>query len=409
MDASATPPHWPGPRPWVGREDILAALAEEAKRGLDEGGRVVLVEGGPGSGRTSLLHRFSNALMHRRRAVSTAYGDAADPDASAWEQIAGRLTRRERIGGVVKRSAAGWVGLIPIVGGVLEATIETGLALSGGDRAAAPTGDSAIGRVRMLLAMGSDRPRVVLLDNLDRGDSEELAGTFALVQRMRGLPLVLVATADPRSGGRARDLALEADRLGFGAHHAVPPFSFDDAMTALERATGAAPPASWARWWRSRHDGTPGTLWSTLGAALAAGGLRKAGANRWTWAAAPPADLPHGDPTPAPADVSEAEAALLRTAATRGGPFTAADVLGDEGRTRDPGETAVDRPATLAGIETALEKLARRGLLRLVETVEADGDFIDVFDFAHPVERSRWETYDVRRASGSEGDGRDPL
>lgn len=380
MDATQTTGSWPGPRPWVGRAALLESLAKDLSEGLRRGGRVVLLEGPAGSGRTSLLHRSSNAATHGGRAASAAYGDAADPEVSAWDQIAGRLTRRDRLGRAVKRSAPGWIGLIPLVGGVLEAAIETGQALAGEDEEE-ERGDTAIGRVRMLLSMGADRPRIVLLDNVDAGDSEELAGAFALVQRMRGKPMVLMMTAETYAGGRSRDLALEADRMGLGSRHRIPPFPLEDALTALERATGSRPPPGWIDWWRTRHDGTPGTLWRTLGAARAAGGIASR-LGRWEWAAEPPAAVAPGTPrAPSLPGVSARESSLLSAAARVGDRFSAADLA------RLVGEE-------LARVEEILETLARRRVLELVDTVEREGELVDVFEFADPPGRAAWGTND---------------
>jgi hypothetical protein len=370
---------WTGPRPWVGREALLQSLAAALTGGLERGGGVVFLEGPPGSGRTSLLHRSANAAMHGGRAASAAYGDAADPAASAWEQIAGRLTRRDRIGKVVKRSAAGWIGLVPLVGGVLEAAIETGQALAGEEDDDAERGSTAIGHVRMLLAMGADRPRIVLLDNVDAGDSEEFAGAFALVRRLRGNPMVLVMTSDTDAGGRAHDLLLESDRLGLTSRHRIPPFPLEDALTALQRSTGSAPPAVWTEWWRTRLDGTPGSLWRTLGAVRAAGGLVSR-RGRWVWAPEPPERLTAAPPARAARlpDVSASERKVLAAAAGVGERFSApglAERLGEGVET----------------VEAGLEALARRGLIDLVDTIEDGADLVDVFEFADPPGRAAWE------------------
>lgn len=379
MADGSTGPTWPGPRPWVGRQEVLDTVSAAVAKGLGGAGRVVFLEGRPGSGRTALLHRVANASMQDGQAIGAAYGDAADPDTSAWEQIAGRLTRRDRMEKVVKRSAAGWVGLIPLVGGVLEAAIETGQALSGEPEVLddAPT-DSAIGQVRMLLSMGSDRPRLVLLDNIDAGDSEEFAGAFALIQRMKGLPMALLLTAAVDAGGRTRDLLLEVERLGIGSRVRLPPFSREEAFAALERAVGRPPPASWEAWWDAHLDGTPGGLWRTLGAAHAAGGVTQR-LTGWAWAASPP-DLGE-EPGPSPAgplpDVTPREAVLLRAGAAVGDRFTVGDLVAALG-------------GGVGDMELELEPLIRRGIVSVSETIESEDELVDVLVFSDPPGRDGW-------------------
>ncbi|MEN8374720.1 MAG: ATP-binding protein [Gemmatimonadota bacterium] len=374
---AASSPTWPGPRPWVGREALLEALAADLARGVEGGGRAVFIEGPPGSGRTTLLHRFANAATYRGKALSAAFCDAADPDASAWSQVASQLTRRDRLSAALKRSASGWVGLIPLVGGVLEATIETRDALKGeAERPPEETSDAAVAQVRMLLSLGAQRPRLILMDNLDAGDTEEFAGAAALVQRLKGVPLVFVAAARAGAGGRTRDLMLEADRLGIAAHHEIPPLSFEDAMRAVTTAVGSPPPEAWEAWWRDHFDGTPARLWRLLGQAHAAGALSSV-SGRWTWSAAPPASAVGPPQAAALPGVSAEQADLLRTAASLGARFHADEFAARVGSSTED-------------LDDALHGLVRAGVLTIVDTVERDAEFVDVLEFVDPPGRRAW-------------------
>src|SRR5690606_23941911 len=107
------------------------------------------------------------------------------PVTPAWRQISLRLTRRHRTGAALKRSAGEWAGLIPVLGPVIGAIVDTITELRDPlpQAAAAGTG-SSIDEVRQILAHGRTELRVIVLTDCEAADHGELSGTFALIQQI---------------------------------------------------------------------------------------------------------------------------------------------------------------------------------------------------------------------------------
>lgn len=197
-------------------------LEEDLAKALAGSGRAVIVHGSEGCGRTAFVQHFAAEARRRHHRLRSAIGDAADPQHPAWAQLAFSFTAGRRAGGVMRRSIRDWIGVTPVVGPILAAAAETLRQLRPAP-ASAPqpmlgTG-SSIDQVRLLLSYGAGDPRLIILENLDASDRAELAGAFALIQRLGETRTLFIATCRSVNGRMppaAADLGSEIERLRCG-------------------------------------------------------------------------------------------------------------------------------------------------------------------------------------------------
>jgi hypothetical protein len=394
---------WPGPRPMLGSAALLDELHRELHVARQGTGRVVFVHGAAGSGRAELVRLFEKQARRDHRKLRTAIGDAADPDTPAWRQIALRFTAVQRVGVALRRSTANIVDLVPVVGGVLAAMVDTFNALRPKQRQldepeVLGTG-STVDQVRLLFVHGRDDARLIVLENLDASDPDELAGAFALVQRLPRSRTLFVCTSVSQAGrmpAMVSDLLREAERLGVGRAIEIPPLSPTDVLAALREATGAAVPDAWRAWIERATPTTSGQLWDLLGKVIADGGLSLNGRS-WVWnEAGPPVD-------DAIIPISDAE--LEGLAPDDVALLTQAGILA----TRPAGASAgaIEAPALAMALATGelqledrLVRLTRRRLLELRETVDRDGELVDIYAFGPGQDPRRWAA--LRRTGSAE-------
>ena len=375
------PDGWSGPRPFIGRESLLRELDRALEEAISGHGQFVILHGPDGSGRAAIGHHFIKRARRKSRRLRSAAGDAADPDNPAFRQLAARLTTAGRAGRALRRSLKDWIGaLVPVIGDALEALIETIQTLRRTqDSAHAPTGSgSTIDQVRLLLTFGGEDPRIILLENLEGSDADELAGAFALVQRLQHTHTLFIGTCLSASGqlpGRVRDLLREAERLGVGRLLQVPNFTPQEAADAAELAINLPLPTAWRAWLDACAPRTPADLWELLGGLERQRLLTPAG-RRWQLAPQPPPPA-HASGRMTLADVSPDERALLAAAGAQGLEFRVPRLvqqLGwDELRVQDQ-----------------LASLSRRNIVRFRETAEEDGELIDVYTFDSPATAAAW-------------------
>jgi hypothetical protein len=257
----------------------------------------VFLLGPAGGGQTACISVFQEEAFRRREALKAQYVDCAISGAETWAELAEVFTRGHRIKRSARKVAVDWLESIPIVGKSLQAVVRTVVALRTGrvETSLSPTrhltsSQSAIAAVRLLLEYEPREPRLVIMDSLDRGDSEDLAGAAALIRRLpetRTLFLAAVRTEEGRPPRPIADLILEAERLGRGTRVELPPLSMPDIGESVGKATGGIVPIEWLAWLASETAGNPANLWSLLGSLEEDGLLRKSGRS-WAWRGSPP-------------------------------------------------------------------------------------------------------------------------
>lgn len=221
--------------PLVGRtrelDQFVAALsALEAS-----GGRILLLDGEPGIGKTAVAEAF--AQLARDRGVGVAWGRCwsgeGAPDLWPWSQVIRTCIR-----------AAGEDGLAGLLG--RHAAEVTALLDSlGRPSPGQPTVDSAAARFRLLNAIAhllersAERaPLVVILDDLHAADPQSLLLLEFLTQEQRHRRLLVVAayrgpTAD--AGGPLSRAVLETLRQPENARLALGPLSAEECGALLEK------------------------------------------------------------------------------------------------------------------------------------------------------------------------------
>ncbi|MBJ7332687.1 MAG: AAA family ATPase, partial [Solirubrobacteraceae bacterium] len=177
----------------VGRETELAALRDAWVRAADGAGRLVLIEGEPGIGKT----RLAAEVLAEARAVGARVARAAPPEVGGapldlWTELLRDLCED------VEPPPAGtpWVDdlatLVPSVGLCLGAR---------GVREPARFGDPELVRARLLDAIAeavawaaADRPVALLLDDLHLADAGSVAALARVGRRLPRLALLVLAT-----------------------------------------------------------------------------------------------------------------------------------------------------------------------------------------------------------------------
>lgn len=364
------------------------------REAMAQGGRVLFLLGEPGTGKTTLIRRFIGQVRARHWSVQVGYGDAADPRHDAWRQLARSFTMTRRAGGALMRTVPDWLEVIPVVGRVIRAVVETVSALlpRQRDRRGAPAGTatgSPVDAVRTMLAYGPETPRLIILDNMEAADAAELSGAFALIQRVAGTHTLLLIAVRTRGGAlrpELRDLASETERLGVGRFHRLEGLSADEVAAALQESSRARLPTEWREWFAETAPLAPGALWERMAALAGEGAVARErfwwwSGRRWTWTGEP--QQPPRSAITLP-EATPPERALLAAAASLGNEFRVSDLVRELGVAEDE---LADR----------LDRLTRRGIVAFVETVESGEDLTDVYRFA---DRKHAETWRRDRGDG---------
>ena len=332
--ADHVPQHAPD-RPLVGRAGEWAVLAEQRALCRD-GGRLVVVEGEPGAGKTRLAEELLGAVRAEGGVAVEARshdGEAALPLGLVAAVL--RAALEARGGAPLAAVPDHWRGeaarLVPEVGGVAAAGED--------DVAAQQRLHEGLTQVLCALLAG-DPPGLLLLDDLQYADPASLAVIGYLARRLGGTPVLVVVCWRPEE--------TSADHV------------------PLRRLAGRVLrlPASGGRTWRSwpmprASAGTP-SAYTTRPRVC-----RCSWSSIWRpWRARIPTRSPVASAscwTPGWTGVGEAAAQLLAAAAVIGRSFDVDTLRAASGRGED--ETV-----------TGLEELTRRGLI-----VERESGY----DFSH--------------------------
>lgn len=381
----AGPPSWFGSRPFAGRSSDLAVLRRELRGAIDHAGRVLFLLGEPGTGKTALLRRFMDQVRNRPWGVDIGYGDAADPEHDAWAQLARGFTLQRRAGRALLRTLPDWLEVIPVVGRVIRAIVETVLALLP-RRPEAPRGEAGTGSpvdaVRTMMAYGPETPRLIILDNMEAADAAELSGAFALIQRVAGthtLLLIAARTRDRELRPELRDLASETERLGLGRFHRLEGLTADEISAALEESSRVPLPPEWREWFAAAAPLPPAEMWERLAGLAATGAVVRErfwwwSGRRWTWAASPPEPPRRVVALP---EVGSEERRVLVAAARIGQEFPVSELAERLGTTE-------------LELADRLDRLARRGIVEFKETLESPDALTDIYRFPDRARMEAW-------------------
>jgi len=245
------------PDPFLGRDEELSSLLDDLEVVRHGRGRLILIAGPPGIGKTRMIEEIGRRAG--RRGFSFAVGRCAETRAAPplwpWEQILRDLMRLDA--GLLER-------LTPADRGALERAFPS-LSRSAG-RVAAPDLEPGAARARLfeavrdaLLAATVGRPLVIAFDDLHLADAGSLhllerveAGTgrapiAAIAAYRDAAPLpseeILAAMARLHRGGSARDLPLAPlSRAVVGeAVHVRIPDADDATVESVCRESGGNP------------------------------------------------------------------------------------------------------------------------------------------------------------------------
>jgi len=231
----------PGDR-LLGRDAEIASLLADLEAARSGDGRLTLITGPPGIGKTRLIEELGRRAARRGFAVAAARCEDAEgsPPLWPWEQILRDLVRRDA--GLTDRLAAPDRRALERTFLSLRETIEGAGVPGVPDLEPGPARSRLFEAVRgALLAASSVRPLALALDDLHRADaaSHHLlewlearrgAAPIALIAAYRdALPTpddeVLAAVAGLHRGGSVRDLALaplSRETVGDAVHQRIP-------------------------------------------------------------------------------------------------------------------------------------------------------------------------------------------
>lgn len=196
----------------------MAALTETLRRGAAGTGGVVLVEGGPGLGKSLLVRKLAEELT-RNAALEdavVAFGycyeqtgpqNAYQPFTEILDEVARSPVRKhgflKALGSVVKRTAPDWLQAIPVVGALLGAGARTATLLLD-DRALALKSDNIARQYADAIVRIAQNGRLLVLvvEDCHWIDDPSCELILRLSAQIPRLPLVLVLTYRPAEDDR---------------------------------------------------------------------------------------------------------------------------------------------------------------------------------------------------------------
>ena len=267
-----------GADPFVGREAELAQLRLAVGAARAGRGRVVLLAGEPGIGKTRTARELAAAA--RAAGMEVLWGRAWEEEGAPafwpWAQALRAWAERqpaERLAGLAGGEAATLAQLVPVLAGKL------------GVRAAGTAQQTAKARfqlfdavTRLLSRAAAERPLLLVLDDLHQADVPSLRLAQFLARELADTPILFLATyRDVEERRASAFLDALADLLREPVTRRLRLGGLEEGETAryLELVTGAPAPAPLVAELHARTGGNPFYLGELVRFLLDAGGLER--------------------------------------------------------------------------------------------------------------------------------------
>lgn len=208
---------------FVGREPELRQLESLLTAAVGGQGRVILVSGEAGIGKTSLVERFMALATRRHPQLSIAQGQCSErfghgeaylPFIEALGMLLSReeqSSMREKVLSIALEIAPSWLEAVPAVGQALRASYETAQAVRkrfGGATSpvTAPDQQHVLQEYAgVLTRLSQERPLLLFVDDLQWSDAASVDLLVHLSRRIGGSRVVILGTYRPSDVAAGRD------------------------------------------------------------------------------------------------------------------------------------------------------------------------------------------------------------
>jgi len=267
----------PGNYTFVGRDAEIAALQTALDAATGGRGRLVVVHGPPGIGKSRMLEQFATTAVAGGARVlwGRCYEGEGAPPFWPWVQLLRAEARghdAERLGALLGPGASDVAQLVPEVRSALA------------DVSPLPVLDSPQARFRLFEAVtgfferaAADAPRVLLLDDLHGADEPSLLLLEFVARALRDLRLLVVVTyRDVAAPPRLFQILREIERETGTERLALSGLSRDEVASFVEQSVGSSPPDRLVDDLCRRTEGNPLFLVEFVRALVVAGSPERA-------------------------------------------------------------------------------------------------------------------------------------
>lgn len=205
---------------FVGRStelDILNNIFNKTYQGL---GKVVFVEGEPGSGKTALIRQFIT-MCHKQKEIASAVSECTDKEGlnaystfkdlllelninAAGNNSGDRRNLKNKLKGFIAETGPKWIGMIPVIGEIAVTGIETAQALQkyfGNEEPQNAGSEKEIFEIidSELRRLAAKMPLVIFIDDLQWSDNASLNLLFSLCLsiRRKPFPVMIIGSYRP--------------------------------------------------------------------------------------------------------------------------------------------------------------------------------------------------------------------
>ncbi|MFF0198738.1 DUF2791 family P-loop domain-containing protein (plasmid) [Streptomyces anulatus] len=232
------------------REREIDLLDDSLRRAREGKGRLVLIEGEQGSGKTSLLHALRTAAEERGFRVLRACGSEFESDFS-WavlRQLFCDAADGERSEGAYRNSGA--------------ASIEKVLSGCGaGEGATGPVATDLHPAFRSMFGtcreISAAEPLLLIIDEAQWGDVESMRFLAYLANRIEDYGILIVLTATCAKRGPISDLLMTASASASASYHRLSPLTREGARRQIVERVGREVPESVLRTCFELTEGNP--------------------------------------------------------------------------------------------------------------------------------------------------------